>query len=331
MKDKNIIPVLMSADKNYMRYLWVAILSMLINKKETTTYDFYILSPEMYPANILNEYNNLKQKYKGTQFNFIMMGDLFKNSSSKKQLLPPPTYYYLKIADIITNYDKAIYLDPDIIVLNDLTELFNVDLSENYVAGVKAAGYIKDLQYANLIAIKDISQYINANSLVFNLTKIRQDNLTEKFISYSQKTYPSMDQDVLNIVCLNKILHIPFKYNMMTKYLPIIGNKKYDASLLEEVYGREELIEADKNPIIIHYANVGEKPWNCRLPKDVYWWKYALKSNWKCLFIISFILQYLLLKHCKKMYRFCRSLAGRCIKNKKIRNFLLSIIEKYEM
>lgn len=319
---KNVIPVLMAADEHYMRYLWVAILSMLMNKKETTCYDFYILSPRPYPRKVLKAYNELKEKYIGTKFNFVKVGNLFEDALHIGQLLPAPTYYYLKIADIITKYDKAIYLDPDIIVLKDLSELFNTNLGDNYVAGVKAAGYVQDLEYARAINMKDISQYINANSLVFNLKEIRQTNLTEKFINYSQKLYPSMDQDVLNVVCLNKIIHLPFKYNVMTKYLPISGNKKYSAALLQKVYGEAYLQEADKSPVIIHYANVGEKPWNTRLPKDQYWWHYAFKSPWKCLFVLSFI-KSRLAAYCRSLFRLCFSIEKKYTENKKIKIYTI--------
>lgn len=296
------IPILMAADDNYVRYLWVAILSILKNKYESTSYDFYILSPRPYAKSVSNEFYELAKRYEGTTLNFIQVKSLF--CSKDKQILPEATYYYLKIADIIKEYDKAIYLDPDIIVLNDLTELFEIDLGDNYVAGVKAAGYVKDTKYAKAIDLKDISQYINANSLVFNLKKIREDNLTSKFIIYSQNNYPSMDQDVLNVVCYNHILHIPFKYNVMTKYLPVKNNRRYNYNLLKEVYGETNLNEAEKGPIVIHYANVGEKPWNMRIIKDSYWWKYARLSPWRGYLILSFIKNYIL-RYLNKVMKSC--------------------------
>lgn len=310
----------MAADDNYVRYCWVAILSMLMNKNKTTNYDFYILSPKPYSDGIAGAFERLRKRYVGTEFHFVMMGDLFNDERCAGQLLPAPTYYYLKIADIITKYDKAIYLDPDIIVLQDLSDLYNTDLGNNYVAGVKAAGYVKDLKYSKAINLKDISQYINANSLVFNLKEMRKDGITKKFMSYAQHKYRSMDQDVLNIVCYNKIRHIPFRYNLMTKYLPITGNKHYSKEFLVDIYGEKELIQANEEPVVIHYANVGSKPWNSRLPKDSYWWHYAWMSPWRYRFVFSFI-KSVGLRCWKFFFEKCFSVDRQYVGNKKIKKY----------
>ena len=47
------------------------------------------------------------------------------------------SYYRLIVADLLpNNWSKCIYLDLDICVCKDLTELFNIDIKDNYIAGV---------------------------------------------------------------------------------------------------------------------------------------------------------------------------------------------------
>ena len=269
------VPLLFAADSNYVKYLYVAIVSLLENSKSETFYDCYVLTPKIYKS---KDFDYLKTKYKNFKINYVIMGNEFDNKLDKKRFLPSSSYYYLKIAEIIKDYPKAIYLDPDIIVLEDLQELYNLDLENNIVAGVKAAGYMDDnldnKKYYNSIGLEDLSQYINANSLVFNLDLIRENNITELFCELSKNAYNSMDQDVLNIVCFNKIKHIPLKYNLMVKYLPFNSNKKWTYELLEKIYGKEQLEEANK-PAIIHYANYNEKPWFTDVQLSDVWWKYA--------------------------------------------------------
>ena len=271
------IPILFAADNNYIKYLYVAICSLLINSNTSTRYDLYILTPKSYPKNIIKEFSRLQKKY-NVSINYVIMGNDFDNKDDKKRFLPSSSYYYLKIADIITEYDKAIYLDPDIIVLEDLSELFNIELDNKYIAGVKAAGYMEEnteqSEYYKSIGLNDLTQYVNANSLVFNLDLIRKDNITEKFCELAKNAYNSMDQDVLNLVCYNRIKHIPFKYNLMVKYLPFDSNKKWSYEFLQKVYGEKELEEA-KNPVIIHYANYNEKPWYVNVQLAEMWWEYA--------------------------------------------------------
>lgn len=313
---KKIIPILMSADHKYMRYLWVAISSMLANKNIDTSYLVYILTPKPYPNKVLKHFDILQQSYSGVEFEFVLMGDLFNDQVCSSSILPSPTFYYLKIADIISNYDKAIYLDPDIIVCKDLTRLFELDLKDNYVAGVKAAGYIADENYGKFIGGLPMDQYINANSLVFNLKKIREDGLTRKFIALAQRKYPSMDQDVLNIACYDKILHIPFAFNLMTKYLPINGNGRYSKESLIDVYGENDLIDADNDPVVIHYADVGRKPWHMHTEKDYYWWRYALTSPWRVRFVLEYILH-----QCIQCMKSCCSVNKKTINGQKCKKY----------
>jgi lipopolysaccharide biosynthesis glycosyltransferase len=51
--------------------------------------------------------------------------------------LTSSSYYYLIVADLLPNdLSKCIYLDLDICFCKDLTELFNIDIEDNYIAGV---------------------------------------------------------------------------------------------------------------------------------------------------------------------------------------------------
>ena len=315
--NKQVIPILFASDSNYVKYLYVAILSMLIHKKNETIYDIHIMCTKLYDKNILNEFKKLQEKYQNIKINYIVVGNLFNNSSDKKRILPSPTYYYLKIADIFQQYDKALYLDPDIIVLEDLSDLFNTDLDDNYVAGVKAATYMDgtDDKYYKSIGLNDLSQYINANSLVFNLKLIRENNITDKFYKYSKNIYPSMDQDVLNIVCYGKIKHIPIKYNLMVKYLPFNNNKSWTYEFLKNIYGEFNLQDAENNPVIIHYANVKGKPWLTNTELDDYWWKYARMSPFYNSFLVKYNLNrtiFLL----KKAIESCISITNKYDKDK---------------
>ena len=44
------------------------------------------------------------------------------------------TYFRLFLPDLYPQYDKVLYLDSDIIVLGDISELYNTDMGTNLVA-----------------------------------------------------------------------------------------------------------------------------------------------------------------------------------------------------
>lgn len=307
------IPILFAADINYVKYLYVAILSLLDNKKETTNYKIYVLSPKKYPLEFIKDFNELISKYNGVSIQYVDMGE---EIIDVKGCLPDSTYYYLKIAEIISDYDKAIYLDPDIIILDDLTELYNVNLGTNYVAGVKAACYMLDdnslKEYYDSIGLYDRSQYINANSLVFNLKLLRENNVTNKFCDLIKNNYNSQDQDILNLVCYNKIVHIPFKYNVMVKYLPY---SSYE--FLENIYGEENLTDAQNSPVIIHYANYKQKPWCYDTELSSYWWKYAKKTPYYRTFLINYFISAKLINSVVELTRSIFSITNELNENQK--------------
>ena len=153
-------------------------------------------------------------------------------------------------------FDKCIYLDVDLCVCKDLSELFNIDLQNNYIAGVISPNYyFSKEKECKRLNISNMKQYVNAGMLVMNLKQIREDNITKTFIELSKRNYNSQDQDVLNVACFGKILTLPPKYNAQVMKL------QENNPLLRSIYKEEDIIEAKNKPTIIHYSNKN-KPWN---------------------------------------------------------------------
>ena len=274
------IPVILAADNNYAPYMSVLMISILKNAKSNTFLDFYLLVPD----NFKEEYKNKIEKdcnfYKNKQINFVNMKKAFSETKRMISHITEQTYYRLRAAEILPDkYDKCIYLDIDTVVNCDLSDLYNVDLDDNYVAGVKAPGYHYDIfpeawnkNYSEKIGIPSINQYINAGVIVLNLQKIRKDNLTPVLYEEALKSYPTQDQDVINKVFYNKIKHLPFYFNAMVTRI-FADDKK-----LEKLFTKGEFDKTRTNPCIIHYSTQ-LKPWqdkNCIFSN--YWWKYASLS-----------------------------------------------------
>lgn len=116
----------------------------------------------------------------------------------------------LYLANLIPE-DKVLYLDTDLIVRKNLDELWSISMDDHYVAGVIDQGAKKFLT-PNLPV--DADTYINSGVTLFNLKKIREDNMVEKldkFINENKLYCP--DQDTINVVFKDKILFLPNKYN----------------------------------------------------------------------------------------------------------------------
>lgn len=267
-----IVPVVLASDDSYAPYMYVAIYSMLVNKNAETKYEFYLLVTSAFSANHTSRITELEKKY-DCRVRFIDMQNAFHDIKMSTSHLAPPAYFRLLIADRLPQYQKCIYLDTDIIVTQDLSDMYSTDLGDNYLGGVLAPAY--NYRYSSIFHSIRLGAplnkgYINSGVVLFNLEKIRQDNLIPKFMKLAQKRLSSEDQDVLNIACLKKIFHFPLKYNLMTKYWNQWG-KIAD----HNIFFQMDIDEAIKDPVIIHYADI-KKPWN---DKNIWyadqWWRYA--------------------------------------------------------
>ena len=273
----NIIPVVFSTDKNYIFPTAVVMASMLKTAKEQTFYEFYIQTTKGCIPDCERIFNCLKGEYENYTINYLVMNPAeFKKVSVNNEFghVTMPTFYRLMLANQLVKYDRCIVLDSDILVREDLSEMFNVNLGNNYIAGVKSwidrQNSAANLGHMKILGLPSMDNFIYLGVLVVNLKKIRDDNLTEQFVFHMSKGYPRDDQDVFNVCCYGKITFLPLKYNLMFRYYKI-GFPKGNI-----VYSEEELLDGINNPIIIHYPGKINKPWfNEYVPLSSEWWNVA--------------------------------------------------------
>ena len=270
-----VIPVVFASDNNYAVQLGVAITSLVENARPTTHYDIRCLVSDDFSEENKEIVNSVIKGQSRHKITFVHVDDsLFDAIQIKTEHLTKGAFYRLLSADILPDLNKIIYLDDDVVVLGDLEILFRYAIDTQYIGGVRAPGFYypekwrKDKE--NELGIK-IDQYVNSGVLLMNLKKIREDNMQEKFIELAQNSYRSEDQDTLNVACYGRIRHIPFRFNCQTKYTSPDSPEKYK---YESVIPKDERIDAEKNPVIIHFAN-RIKPWQdntCYLAEK--WWEY---------------------------------------------------------
>jgi len=273
------IPIALATDENYAMPTAVAMTSILENAAKNTFYDFYILVPADFSTQTTQKINLIKAAYPHCDIHFIDMKDSFDDTLMRVSHITKPTCYRLLLGEILFQYEKCIYLDSDIIVCADLAEFYSTDLDGYYLGGIKDVDFNDpsrnhDERYKET-GLSPENGYINAGVLLMNLKKIRRDGMTEIFLREIKKGYLFSDQDVLNITCLNKIRHLPVKYNLMD-YLFLFPNRKP-----YRIYPKGEFDEAKNNPVIIHYA-AHLKPWlYYGLKFDAAWYKYFSLSVFK--------------------------------------------------
>ncbi len=273
-KEISSIPIAMATDNNYVTPTLVSIVSASENASPNTKLRFYIMVTNDFSEENKVKMQKLDEKLENSVITLINMGDAFKEF--EKSFWGTAMYYRLKIGSMLKDESKCIYLDSDTLVLKDLTEMFNLDIGENYVAGV-LDGYRQCEEHASELEISDMSQYICSGSLVWNLNKVREDIIEEKFEQFLKKAtrenksliFP--DQDAINAVCYRKIMDMPFKYGAIVGLMYCL---KYDKDpYLYKLIDRDNWEDGVKNPVVLHF--VGKKPWNSHKVKfSDLWEKY---------------------------------------------------------
>lgn len=267
-----MIPVVLSTDENYWIPACVTIASMLANAYESTSYDIYII----YSGDVVSKMEKvLAQIYARVSgehlVHFVLASDLHV---AEVNYIPgyqtEAAFYRLYIADFLKEYKKCLYIDVDVVVQKDLAELFGRELDGAYIAGVRDQCVQETMQGINpmkSMGIENITGYINSGVLLFDLGKIREENLVARFVSAIDMRLAYDDQGILNYCCYGKIKYLPVKYNFFQRFY---GNS---GGLSKEIYPREEL-EGAEEPYVIHFAGP-MKPWNhIRIAGGVEWWKY---------------------------------------------------------
>ena len=188
-------------------------------------------------------------------------------------------YFRISFPSILTNVNKIIYYDLDILNLHDLSELYNYKLNDK----IYFAGVLDDFELTNELKPYGIytNKYINSGVLIINLKAIRKNSIEKKlkdFISTHNLSY--VDQTAINTVCVNNIQILPYKYNIFD-FWSISGLIKINNNQ-DNIYkvNNSELIQAYNEPTSYHYRGI-PKPWHrgyYRIGAQ-YWWYYAKMSG----------------------------------------------------
>lgn len=154
----------------------------------------------------------VKSKKADNQVTKIDVTDLYEKEfgycKNENAYCTPYTLLRL-MADLVPEIpEKILYLDIDMMIAKDLSELYNTDISEYEYAAVKE-------KYGSVFIWPD---YINAGMLLLNMNKIRETRLLEKArYLIKNKKMLFADQDAIYRSTTKKLL-LPRKYNEQSKF-----------------------------------------------------------------------------------------------------------------
>lgn len=263
-KEKRIIPIFFAIDDSYTPFLAVALQSLIDNASKEYNYLIKILH-----TNVGEEHQKQIKKFENENVNieFVDLSYYIEKVKDKlytRDYYTNTTYFRLFLPELYPQYDKVLYLDSDIIVVGDISELYNTEMGTNLVAAAPddIIQYNKVFQdYAELVVgVAKYQHYFNAGVLLMNLDELRKFKFQEKFLYLLEKVKFSVaqDQDYLNRLCKGRVTLVSHDWDVM----PYVNNET-----------KPEDIK------LIHY-NFAYKPWHFEdVTYNEYFWEYAKKTE----------------------------------------------------
>lgn len=264
---KRQIPIFFSTDDSYAPYLAVALNSLIQNASPDQEYRIVILHQNLSERNreMLNrlqrpgfviEYADMQEK----------LSDVTDKLSNKLRCdyFTMTIYFRLFIPAMFPEFDKGIYLDSDVVVPGDISQLYAVDLRGNLIGACidHSIQEVKPLtQYVDEAVGVDHTRYINSGVLLMDMKALRQVKLEERFLELMNTWHfdsIAPDQDYINAMCYGKIHFLDSAWDTMP----------------------DENHADQGTPKLIHY-NLFSKPW-CydNIQYEDEFWHYAKDSGY---------------------------------------------------
>ena len=267
MKTKELIPIFLSSDDGYAPYLAAALVSLMENASRDYDYKIIVMNDGLSQEN----YTKIKSlQREGFDIEFAPMRQYLEQMTEKESnrlrcdYFTLTIYFRIFIPVMFPQYDKGIYIDSDVVVPGDISELYNINLGDNLIGACvdQSIQHIPPfVKYIDEAVGVDHTKYINSGILLLNMDALRRVRMDQRFLELLNGYHfdsIAPDQDYINAMCAGKIRFI---------------------DNIWDVYPDNQSAPLE-TPKLIHY-NLFEKPW-CRNPVqyEEYFWHYAEKSGY---------------------------------------------------
>jgi|688.fasta_scaffold283444_2 lipopolysaccharide biosynthesis glycosyltransferase len=263
--DKQIINVVLYADRNYFVPLIVTIASALNAASDNTRLRFYVLYSDFSAADM----QVIQEKCVGADIRWIRQNyALMQRSFQALGYRSLACYARLFVADLLPlDVSRAIMLDCDIVILSDLSELWDVNLDGAPVgACVNVGNPVCGMNDAGMFTRERIcaeAPYFNSGVMVADLDVWRAQGASSRAIQLAKKyvgQFHYRDQCLLNVIFYNAWKQIHLAWNQQT-FLFALPSYKYS------IFSKTEYTEGLSNPRIVHFTT-RHKPWGDRCYHD---------------------------------------------------------------
>lgn len=248
------IPFALCFDSRGCKMAAVTLKSLLLASKDRCDYDVYCVITKDTDKSLCDILRNIVRGT-GSSIHFLYGNHDFDKSPRRNW--PIAMWYRLMLPKLLPeNVHRIIYADIDMIICNDLIDVYELDLGNNVIAAVPTR----------------TDKYFNSGFLLMDIDKIRKEKIYNKWVKTSQeREFYNPDQDVLNETLRGRVQFLPLKYNFQLSH----------GSRIFKIYPAMELDDLKYNLVVLHYSDY-MKPWDVPERRPVYskiWWDVAKQTG----------------------------------------------------
>lgn len=164
-------------------------------------------------------------------------------------------WFRILLPVLVPDLSRAIHVDVDTVVLDDVQALWDQDLDGRLFAAATNPLYpFQPQHWRTDLGLRSARDYLNSGVLVMDLDRMRDEGLVARLQAYAQARPDNRwpEQDALAATCSLRWLELPPRWN--------VQNTVYDLDADDLPYSSQELAEALARPAIVHFIGP-YKPW----------------------------------------------------------------------
>ena len=157
---------------------------------------------------------------------FLTIDKKYFSDAVESERIPETAYYRIAIPELFSdqNLERILYLDCDMIALGDISELWEIDLSDYTLVAVEDAGFHHRLEKMDIACSS--TKYFNSGFMLINMNAILHDQWLQLHPKWNAQSY----------IMKREVEH-------------------------PDPEGEKEYFETRRDPKIIHYSG-HVKPWS---------------------------------------------------------------------
>jgi lipopolysaccharide biosynthesis glycosyltransferase len=251
-----VINLACASDDNFSQHLTVMLCSCLYNFSKENFLHVFVLDGgiSLRKRQIIQ---NIFFKQTNSKITFITINSEKYRGLKKYSFTPEATYYKIDLPNLLPNLNKIIYLDCDIVILGDLSEIWNTDIKDKIIIAAQDPDIWMEKTYDNFFRLSKKTNYFNSGVMLMDLNMMRAENISQQTIAFIKENNDKLfhwDQQALNFILLNRWERISSQWNLGSGLE--LANNYFDTTL-----SKEDFYLAKKQPKLIHYSSRFFKPW----------------------------------------------------------------------